>query len=345
MPHLRFAESELPAWIPDRAPTFEADAFLVQQESTRHLETSLLAGAARPCVLIVDDDAMNIDLMVDTLEGDYEVISASDGLAALQMALEHRPDAILLDALMPIMDGYEVCRRLKAQHATRDIPIIFATSLSNRMEETRALELGAVDFVTKPLHPASVRARIRNQVLLKQAHDRLLYYAETDALTGLSNRGHFNRMLAYEHARHARYSTEFSLVLLDIDNFKLFNDRHGHACGDECLRLVAGVIAGIARRETDLAARFGGEEFVLLLPETPLAGGVAVAEAMRRGIERLALAQTGSGETVQVTASFGVISVPGHAILSADRIVQLADAQLYEAKNSGRNRVCSSLAF
>ncbi len=324
--------------------TWLADAGLVTLLPASHPPAMEFDGRPKPCVLVVDDDPINIDLMEDTLAGEYNVLSAPDGLAALRLAAERRPDAILLDVVMPDMDGYEVCRRLKAQIATRDIPVIFATSLSHPGEETRGLELGAVDFVTKPLHPCAVRARVRNQVLLKQAHDQLLHIAETDALTGLANRGHFNRMLAYEHARHARYSTEFSLVLLDIDHFKRFNDQYGHACGDECLRLVAGVISSVARRETDLAARFGGEEFAMLLPETPLSGAVCVAETMRRGIERISLSQIGSTITGPVTASFGVIGVPGHVLTSTDTVVQLADERLYEAKHAGRNRVSGSIA-
>jgi diguanylate cyclase (GGDEF)-like protein len=292
----------------------------------------------RPRILVVDDDPFNFDLLEDIFESEYDVVSARNGKAALEIAAGEMPDLILLDVMMPGMNGYEVCRRLKAQHRTTDIPVIFITALGDLTAEMRGLELGAADYVTKPVNPPSVRARVHHQIKLKSALQKLTQLAATDALTGLANRGKFDEMLAYEYARHARSGREFSLILLDIDHFKKFNDNFGHACGDDCLRQVAGAITEPVGRSTDLAARFGGEEFAILLPETPLKGAMVTAEKVRQRMGSLVLCQ---GAATPVTASFGVVStrhLPGG---SAAGLLAQVDQQLYAAKAGGRDRVCA----
>jgi diguanylate cyclase (GGDEF)-like protein/PAS domain S-box-containing protein len=298
----------------------------------------------RPCLLLVDDEPLNVDLLADTFRDEYEVLRASEGGAALEIAARKMPDMILLDVMMPGIDGYEVCRRLKREHRTSSIAVIFITSLRDVAEETKGLELGAVDYVSKPINSITVRARVSNQIRLKRAQDELARLAATDALTGLANRRRFDEMLAYEYARHARSGTEFSLILMDIDYFKNFNDNYGHVCGDDCLRKVAQVISGVMLRATDLVARFGGEEFVFLLPETDLNGAFVFAEKVRKSISDLAMPHAYSSVANHITVSLGVISVwqlPGRSI---SNIVAQADAQLYEAKASGRNRVCAASA-
>jgi diguanylate cyclase (GGDEF)-like protein len=300
----------------------------------------------RPCLLAVDDESMNLDLLVDSFTGEYEVLCASDGETALAMAASKMPDIILLDVMLPGVDGYEVCRRLKADAQTSAIPVIFITSLGSLVDETQGLELGAVDYVTKPINPVAVRARVKNQVKLKSAQDKLTRLAATDALTGLANRGRFDAMLAHEYARHSRSQKEFSLIMLDIDQFKKFNDTFGHICGDDCLRQVAHAIGEVVVRETDMAARFGGEEFVILLPETNLEGALILAEKIRERINNLALPHRTSTVSDHVTASLGVISArhqhaPGRSAVS---ILSQADEQLYAAKSGGRNRVCAAYA-
>jgi diguanylate cyclase (GGDEF)-like protein len=299
---------------------------------------------ARPCLLLVDDESYNLELLADAFRDEYELLSANEGAAAVEIASKRMPDMILLDVRMPGMDGYEVCRRLKREHRTSGIAVIFITGLTDVVDETKGLELGAVDYVGKPINATTVRARVGNQMRLKRAQDELTRLAATDPLTGLANRRRFDETLAYEYARHVRSGTEFSLILMDIDYFKSFNDNYGHVCGDECLRKVAQVIVGVMSRATDLVARFGGEEFVFLLPETDLNGAFVFGEKIRKSISDLALPHHFSSVANHVTVSLGVISVwqlPGRSI---SNIVAQADAQLYAAKAGGRNRVCAASA-
>jgi two-component system, sensor histidine kinase and response regulator len=320
------------------AASLEAETLVASSPTTTHVEE------ARPCLLLVDDESCNVDLLADAFRDDYELLRASEGVTALEIATRKMPDMILLDVLMPGIDGYEVCRRLKREHRTSDIAVIFVTGLTDVVDQTKGLELGAVDYVSKPINSTVVRARVGNQLRLKRAHNEMTRLAATDALTGLANRRRFDEMLAYEYARHVRSGTEFSLILMDIDYFKSFNDNYGHVRGDECLRMVAKVIVGVMSRATDLVARFGGEEFVFLLPETDLNGAFVFAEKIRKSISDLALPHRFSSVADHLTVSLGVISVwqlPGRSI---SNIVAQADAQLYAAKAGGRNRVCAASA-
>ncbi|MDX8398900.1 MAG: diguanylate cyclase [Gallionellaceae bacterium] len=295
-------------------------------------------------ILVVDDELTNIEVIADIFGDDHEILFATDGPRALEIALTAKPDVILLDVMMPGMDGHEVCRRLKSQIQTCAIPVIFITALSDVGAETCGLELGAADYVTKPFYPAVVKVRVRNQIELKRAREQLTRLATTDGLTGLANRRCFDEVLEQEYIRHSRSGAELSLILLDIDHFKLFNDAYGHISGDDCLRQVAQVMGGVVVRAVDLAARYGGEEFVCVLPETSLDGAVAVAEKIRESIMSLCIPHRNSNIADIVTASFGVVvakCVPGKSPLN---VVAQADELLYAAKSSGRNRVCAASA-
>ncbi len=299
---------------------------------------------SRSCVLVVDDEPENIELLTEVCGEHYEILTAAEGLAALDIATNAKPDAILLDVMMPGIDGYEVCRRLKAEPLTASIPVIFITGLGDVAAETRGLELGAADYVTKPISPAAVKARVNNQISLKRAQDQLTRLATTDGLTGLANRRRFDEMMAHEYARHARTGGELSVILLDVDHFKLFNDTYGHVSGDDCLRQVARAIGAVVTRVTDLAARYGGEEFVCLLPMTDQQGAVTVAEKIRESIIALGVPHSRSSAANHVTVSLGVITtrcVPGRSVMN---ILALADEQLYAAKAGGRNQVCAARA-
>ncbi|MCK9389074.1 MAG: diguanylate cyclase [Sulfuritalea sp.] len=290
-------------------------------------------------ILVVDDQRTNIELIAGVFGDDCEVLFALNGERALAIAATENPQVILLDVMMPEMDGYEVCRRLKAERLTRDIPVIFVTALDDGEAETRGLELGAADYVAKPVRPAVVKVRVKNQIELKAAREQLTRLAITDGLTGLSNRRCFDEALAMEYARHIRSGEILSLILLDIDHFKAFNDTYGHVLGDDCLRRVARAIDDVIVRTTDLAARYGGEEFVCILPGTDQAGAVVIAEKIRQGIMDLAIPHRASSAEACVTASFGVSSarcVPGESALN---LVAHADERLYAAKAGGRNRV------
>ncbi len=295
-----------------------------------------------PRILVVDDDSSSFALLADTFSGGYELLFATDGNLALEIATRRVPDAILLDVTMPDIDGYEVCRRLKAMQLTANIPVIFITGNGDAVAETKGLELGAADYIAKPINPASTKARVDNQIKFKCAQDKLTQLATTDGLTGLANRRRFDEMFAYEYARHMRSGTQLSIILLDIDHFKAFNDNYGHVCGDDCLRQVAQAIGAKTMRATDLAARYGGEEFIFLLPETNLHGATAFGEKIRQSISDLAMQHAHSSAASYVTASLGVVSARCIAGRSVSDIVAKADQQLYAAKAGGRNRICAA---
>lgn len=296
----------------------------------------------RPKILVVDDEPANIELMAGLFEETCDVLFATRGEKALEIAAAVAPDLILLDVMLPGMDGFAICRQLKTDLVTKDIPIIFVTALGDTQAETRGLELGAVDYITKPINPAVVKMRVRNQIELKQARDQLACLATTDGLTGLANRRRFDEVLALENTRLSRSGAHLGLILLDIDHFKAFNDVYGHVRGDDCLRLVGRVVASHAQRASDLAARYGGEEFACILPESKSLQGVAeVAESIRQDVMALGILHEESPTAPVVTVSLGVVwtsvsSSPAELVAAVDRL-------LYQAKSLGRNRVCVAL--
>jgi diguanylate cyclase (GGDEF)-like protein len=293
---------------------------------------------ARPTVLVIDDESLYLELVVDILGDDYKVLVAESGVIGLQLAMNNVPQLILLDLMMPGIDGYTVFRCLKADRRTCEVPVIFITGRGDVEAETKGLRMGAVDYIAKPINPDLVRARVNTQITFKMMRDKLAMLAETDGLTGLANRYHFDGMLAYEYARHLRSGKELSLIMLDIDHFKAFNDAYGHINGDECLREVARAMTKAVARATDLVARYGGEEFIVLLPETCLQGAVRLAEKLRTCISDLALPHKDSS-VGHITASLGVVSGKFTAGSSIVDVLTEADIQLYAAKAGGRNRV------
>ncbi|MBF0191295.1 MAG: diguanylate cyclase [Magnetococcales bacterium] len=295
---------------------------------------------SRPKVLIVDDETINIDVLSGLLKPHYRVVAAKSGEMALQR-LENQPlpDLILLDVVMPGMNGFEVCERLKSQPRTRDVPVIFITASISESDEIRGFAVGAVDYITKPYRPAIVSARVKTHIELKRRGDMLERLAILDGLTSIPNRRRFDQFLEYEWFRSTRYGHPFSLLLMDIDFFKLFNDHYGHTHGDQCLRQVAGAIVGAMPRTIDLAARYGGEEFACVLPETTLVGGRAVAERILKAVSDLAIPHATSKAAEYVTLSIGIACMtPTLERHSVDLIGQ-ADQALYLAKRNGRNRV------
>jgi len=298
-----------------------------------------LVRAHRPLLLIADDEPVNLQLLVDGLRDDFRIRIATDGEQVLALAAnDEPPDLILLDVVMPGFDGYETCRRLKQQEPTREIPVIFVTSLGHEDGEMRGLELGAVDYITKPVNLRIMRARIHTHLKLKQIQDHLAALSNVDGLTGIANRRRFDEVLALEWRRNLRAETPLALVIADIDFFKQFNDSHGHLAGDDCLRRVAAAIDRSMRRPTDLAARYGGEEFVALLADTDTEGACLVAEAMRANVAALEITN-GDATPLRVTVSCGVASaIPTSEDAAVDLVTQ-ADTRLYAAKSSGRNRI------
>ncbi|MFC5547373.1 diguanylate cyclase [Massilia aerilata] len=289
-------------------------------------------------ILVVDDAMENIQILHAALQDEHEVLFALDGPRALAIARSQHPDLILLDAVMPGMDGYAVCKALFAAPETSDIPVIFVTALKSPEDETRALGAGAADFISKPVNAAVVRARVRTQLTVKRQRDALRALILTDALTGVANRRAFDERLDMEWRRCGRGQLPVSLLMVDIDHFKLYNDHYGHPAGDTTLAEVAGAMRRAAGRGQDLVARYGGEEFAILLPQLDEQGAIGVGRRLMHELETLDLPHAASPTSQRLTVSIGISSmVPREHSLPAD-LVQAADALLYQAKAGGRNQ-------
>lgn len=291
-------------------------------------------------ILIVDDIPDNIRvlsrMMVD--EG-YQVSAATNGHQALKLAATSAPDLILLDIMMPQLDGYETIAALKADPQLAMIPIIFVTALADTEDETRGLDLGAVDYITKPFKEAIVRRRVKTHLELKRQRDLLSQLSRLDGLTGIPNRRAFDERLAHEWRRSLRFHEPLGVAMIDIDHFKAYNDTQGHLAGDDCLRQVASALAEGVRRAGDVIARYGGEEFVCLFSRMDDTGLAVVTEQLRASVQALDIPHSASPVIPCVTVSIG-----GACCLPTDEsaalaLVEQADAQLYLAKRLGRNRV------
>ncbi len=296
-------------------------------------------GAVKPRVLVVEDDEAILALLTAVLSVEYDIISASTGAAAVTAALDERLDLVLLDVGLPDASGLDVCRRMKTQPTLVSIPIIFLTSNTSPDDEVNGFDAGGVDYITKPINPAVLRARVRNHLELKQSRDALERIARMDALTGIANRRAFDELLTREWRRLARVGQSLGVIMIDVDHFKQFNDTYGHGPGDVCLQRVAHAAAAALQRPADLLARYGGEEFVALLPDTALPGAVAVAEGIRAAVQDLRIPHAGSKAAEHVTVSLGAACVIPTAEVEVARLVEAADKQLYAAKTEGRNRV------
>ncbi len=289
-------------------------------------------------ILIVDDQYINIQVLYDILKEDYILFFALTGEDALRIAYEEQPDLILLDALMPEMTGYEVCSILKETPEFSDIPIIFISALNEIEDETKGLELGAIDYITKPISASIVKVRVKNHLELKRQRDVLKNLSSLDGLTGVANRRRFDEILEREWLRMRRNQQSLSLILLDVDFFKKYNDHYGHLEGDDCLKMVAQTLQHALCRPTDVLARYGGEEFACVLAETNLTGAEVVAEKMRRDIFNLHLPHQNSDVASYVTISLGVASIVPSTETKPKFLIDMADQCLYESKRRGRNR-------
>ena len=291
-------------------------------------------------LLIVDDDKHNRLLLTELFEGEYKIIQAKNGLQALELARAHAPDLILLDVLMPEMDGMAVIRALKRDDATRHIPVIFITALDSAADEELGLDLGAVDYIAKPFHPPIARVRVRNHLQIVHQRRLLEQIAALDGLTGIPNRRRFDEALAQEWSRCQRSGLPLSLIVADVDQFKQYNDTLGHAAGDRVLQEVATALRQAARRPGDLAARYGGEEFVLLLPETDAPQAQQLADELLQRMAARKLPHPAASAAPCVTLSLGgITTIPASNEVAPD-FFERADAALYQAKAQGRNRWC-----
>jgi len=301
-------------------------------------------------ILVVDDVPVNIQLLSTYLSSEgYRVISAKDGQQALDEVYKNTPDLVLLDVMMPKINGFEVCKRLKASEETKFIPVIMLTALNDLENKIKGMDSGADDFITKPFNRMELLARVRSLLRIKYLHDELQkkivelqkakeelrQLAITDGLTGLYNYRYFKEQLSQEINRAVRHNLNVSLIMIDIDHFKNFNDKNGHPAGDQVLRQI-GYLLKNNIRNIDMAARYGGEEFALILIETEKDSALIVAEKIRKLIETNKFLHEENQPLGKITISSGLSTFPEDG-REFDALVQKADQRLYRAKQAGRN--------
>jgi two-component system cell cycle response regulator len=308
--------------------------------------------AAVPTILVADDEPVNRALIARRLEREgYHVLTARNGSEAVEQARASLPDLVILDVMMPEMDGLDACRLIKETEATRDIPVIFLSARDETAMKVSGLGLGADDYISKPFEAEELIARIHVAIRLKRERDQLRNNAEeasiraelaqeqamTDALTGLLNRYGLQHVLVREHAEARRYNRPLSCLVIDLDNFKTINDTYGHASGDLALQQIAGILRE-AVRASDTVFRYGGEEFLVLLPETDLDGAIALAEKIRLAAASRTFGEGQRSFTLTLSAGAGCLcdNESGHDMIAR------ADMALYRAKEQGRNRVQSA---
>ena len=295
-------------------------------------------------VLVIDDNAVIIRLASLLLaKKGHCVETATNGPQGIAVAKSFKPHVILLDVMMPEIDGYEVCRCLKADADTKDIPIIILTSRAEIVDKVKGLELGAADYVQKPFDHEELQARVTTQVKMKilwdelQEKNKLLEeLVKKDGLTNLYNHRYFHDRMVEEFNRCKRYGLSVSCVFMDIDFFKKINDTYGHQAGDEILKKLAEIILANIR-DVDIAARYGGEEFALILPHTSIANAAKFSERVRSSVDETDFRF--DGNSIKVTVSLGIASFPAHHPNTHTDIIRFADEALYAAKTAGRNRV------
>jgi diguanylate cyclase (GGDEF)-like protein len=310
---------------------------------------------AKPTILVVDDIPANTQLLKSyLLPAGYAVIIANDGEDAVKKVNIHKPDLILLDIMMPKLDGFQVCKTLKSNELTTYTPIIMVTALNDVEDKIKGIEAGADDFITKPLNKMELSARVKSLLRIKNLQDqlqekvkqleiakeRLSELAVTDGLTGLYNYRFFKEYLVREIRRASRFHLFISLIMLDIDYFKNYNDTHGHLAGDEILKTLAQLMV-TNLRSIDVAARYGGEEFVLVLPETNKTAARIVAEKIQELVENYKFPLGETQPNGRITVSMGIATYPDNGS-SVEELINCADRRLYGAKTGGRNKVMES---
>lgn len=297
-----------------------------------------MTASQKETVLAIDDEPTNLFVIRQILRDDYRVLAAVAEQDGIAIAKAQHPDIVLLDVIMPGVGGYEVCRILKSDPATSLIPIIFVSAMDGVEDEAKGLGLGAVDYITKPVRPAILRARIRTHLALKSYQDKLRDLSLRDDLTQLSNRRCFFELYEREWNRAVRERTSLSLLMVDVDYFKNYNDSYGHMAGDLCLCEIATALTSVIRRSTDIVARYGGEEFICVLPDTDEGGARGVADAIHQRVLDLSLPHRASHVSSRVTVSIGATCARPTAEIDREDLIRAADALLYRAKDNGRNR-------
>lgn len=294
-----------------------------------------------PSILVVDDQPANIRLVNDVFKDDFKIFMASSGEQALSQCKTHMPDLVLLDVVMPGMNGHQVCTQLKEDALTSHIPIIFLTAQHDEADEVLGFELGAVDFIAKPINTVILSARVDTHMALKIQGDLLTKAVMVDGLTGIANRRKFDMDLQLNWLHCCRNKFALSLLMIDVDYFKRYNDFYGHQQGDKCLQQIAQCISQVVKRPYDLAARYGGEEFVCLLPNTDHRGAVQLADTILKQVRGLELAHSWSETAKIATVSIGLatITLSADTTRNQEELLLTADQALFVSKEAGRNRL------
>ena len=293
-------------------------------------------------LLIVDDERENLKILHYILGSEYTIYTATDGLSAIDKAREYMPDLILLDIIMDGMNGYETLAEIKKCDKIGKIPVIFISKLSSPRDEEKGLALDAADYIIKPFREMIVQLRIRNQMQIINQLRTIENLSKIDQLTNLPNRRSFDGRVLMEWKQAIREQTIISIFMMDVDKFKTFNDLHGHQHGDVVLQTISKIFMQSFNRAGDFAARWGGEEFVALLPNTPLEGALEVAERVRAEVEKAEI-PCKDGTITKVTISVGVNSQLPKLDSSIETFISKADMALYAAKEAGRNKVAHAL--
>ncbi len=288
-------------------------------------------------ILIVDDTVTNLDILSELLS-DYDVIEATNGKDALDIVEEDDIDLILLDIMMPEMDGFEVCKKLKENVETKNIPIIFITAKTDETSIVQAYDIGGADYVTKPFLPKELLSRVKKELHIQDMMAELKLLASTDPMTKLYNRRYFSKISEHTLDLSKREKKDLSIIMLDIDKFKKVNDTYGHSVGDEVIIHLANEMRN-NQRKSDISARFGGEEFVILLPNTDSEGAKIVAQKLRESVENAKIVYDGTN-TLSYTISLGVSQIDLSKNQTIEDGLKESDDALYEAKETGRNKVC-----
>lgn len=306
----------------------------------------VMAGIGK--VLVVDDNEL-IRRLASTLlaKKNYEVATATNGRHAIEQSHIFNPDVILLDVMMPEMDGFECCRRLKSNESTMDIPVIMVSSNTESIDKIKGLEIGAADYVDKPFNYGELLARVGTQVKMKSLLNELgkknallEELVKKDSLTNLYNHRYFHERMTDEFTRSVRSKSPLSCLVCDIDLFKSINDMYGHQAGDEILKSLAAVFMSLIRTG-DVPSRYGGEEFAFILPNTDIGDAEALGEKIRRCVEGTVF--TSGGKAISITISMGVSGVPANNASTHIELIRFADEALYAAKQAGRNRLIKSM--
>ncbi|HSH45516.1 MAG TPA: diguanylate cyclase [Longimicrobiales bacterium] len=298
-----------------------------------------------PRILVVDDNPDNLEIISARLKfRGYDVCVADRGDKAIKLVTSDHPDLILLDIMMPDMDGYEVARRIRDRDDLPYIPIIVVTARDSTEDKVTGLDAGADDYLTKPINFPELEARVRSMLRIKRLQDQLEEtnrelekLSISDGLTGLFNHRHMHELLQEEFERSSRTGEPLTVAMFDLDRFKQVNDTHGHQAGDKVLQELADILRETAR-EIDKLGRYGGEEFMVILPDSDSEAGHTFAERVRANVEKQRF-EIGADQPLRMTISAGIATYPDDAADGARRLVHYADQALYSAKNSGRNRV------